>query len=91
MTLCRQAQSKAVCAQVDFEAVPDLVAQRKVFVHQGQAYIHRTEVASLVVGHFRYHFHKLLCCNEHQCCREGLQANTRKQIQHAVQAVGCQH
>ena len=43
--------------QVNFEAVPDLVAGRKVFLHRGQAYIHRTEVTSLVVGHFR-------CC----CC-----------------------
>lgn len=70
----RRSQHKAVCVQVDFEAVPDLVAHRKVFVHQGQAYIHRTEVTSLVVGHFRYCFHRFICCSEHQCS-SGLSAS----------------
>lgn len=40
--------------QVDFEAVPDLVAGRKVFLRQGQAYVSKADIASLVVGHFRY-------------------------------------
>lgn len=39
--------------QVDFEQVPDLVAGRKVFLQRGQAYVFKTDVASLVVGHFR--------------------------------------
>lgn len=42
------------CLQVDFEAVPDLVAGRKVFLRHGQAYVSKTDVVSLVVGHFRY-------------------------------------
>lgn len=40
--------------QVDFEQVPDLVAGRKVFLQHGQAYVFKTDVASLVVGHFRF-------------------------------------
>ena len=40
--------------QVDFEQVPDLVAGRKVYLRHGQAYVYKTDVASLVVGHFRY-------------------------------------
>jgi len=40
--------------QVDFEQVPDLVATRKVFLRHGQAYVFKTDAASLVVGHFRY-------------------------------------
>ena len=52
--------------QVDFEAVPDLVAHRKVFLHQGQAYIHRTEVTSLVVGHFRWQL--VICCHICHLC-----------------------
>lgn len=39
--------------KVDFEAVPDLVAGRKVFLRQGQAYVSKADIASLVVGHFR--------------------------------------
>ncbi|DBA73367.1 TPA: hypothetical protein ACH3X1_011411 [Trebouxia sp. C0004] len=39
--------------KVDFEQVPDLVASRKVFLRHGQAYVFKTDVASLVVGHFR--------------------------------------
>ena len=34
--------------------MPDLVATRKVFLRHGQAYVFKTDVASLVVGHFRY-------------------------------------
>ncbi len=34
--------------------MPDLVASRKVFLRHGQAYVFKTDVASLVVGHFRY-------------------------------------
>lgn len=41
------------CPQVDFEAVPDLVAGRKVFLLDGQAYVSKTDIVSLVVGHFR--------------------------------------
>ena len=41
------------CLQVDFEAVPDLVAGRKVFLRDGQAYVSKTDIVSLVVGHFR--------------------------------------
>ena len=34
--------------------MPDLVAARKVFLRHGQAYVFKTDIASLVVGHFRY-------------------------------------
>ena len=32
----------------------DLVAGRKVFLQDGQAYVSKTDIVSLVVGHFRY-------------------------------------
>ena len=38
-----------LCVQVDFERVPDLVAQRKVLLRKGTAYVSRHETASLVV------------------------------------------
>lgn len=31
----------------------DLVAGRKVFLRDGQAYVSKTDIVSLVVGHFR--------------------------------------
>ncbi|KAL3134829.1 hypothetical protein ABBQ32_007800 [Trebouxia sp. C0010 RCD-2024] len=46
--------------KVDFEAVPDLVAGRKVFLRHGQAYVSKTDVVSLVVGHFRSHLSQAL-------------------------------
>lgn len=33
--------------------MPDLVAGRKVFLRDGQAYVSKTDIVSLVVGHFR--------------------------------------
>ena len=40
---------KGLAVQVDFEKVPDLVAQRRVLLRRGTAYVSRHETASLVV------------------------------------------
>ena len=56
------AMSLPVCAhllravsglQVPWEQVPDLVAGRRVLLRQGSAYVHKREMGSLVVSHFR--------------------------------------
>ena len=40
----------SACTQVDFERVPDLVAQRKVLLRRGTAFVSRHDTASLVVS-----------------------------------------
>ena len=39
--------------QVPWEQLPDLVAGRRVLLRQGSAYVHKREMGSLVVSHFR--------------------------------------
>ena len=39
--------------QVPWEQVPDLVAGRRVLLRHGSAYVHKREMGSLVVSHFR--------------------------------------
>ena len=46
--------------QVAFEQVPDLVAGRRVLIRGGWAFLPRSDIASLVVGHFRAHLSKAL-------------------------------
>ena len=45
---------------VPFEEVPDLVRQRKVLLRAGKAYLHRSQLASLVLGAFRAHLSRAL-------------------------------
>ncbi|KAA6417087.1 MAG: putative DNA primase large subunit-like [Trebouxia sp. A1-2] len=52
--------------KVDFEQVPDLVASRKVFLRHGQAYVFKTDVASLVVSQFRSQLSRALATTSHK-------------------------
>ncbi|KAK9838163.1 hypothetical protein WJX81_005591 [Elliptochloris bilobata] len=49
----RQGAARDTFFKVPFERVPDLVAQRRVLLRGGWAYVSRHEVASLLAGHFR--------------------------------------
>ncbi|KAI6692207.1 hypothetical protein NL676_019917 [Syzygium grande] len=46
--------------KVPFEEVPELVASRKVYIHQGNAYVAMNQVVSLVVTQFRSFLSKAL-------------------------------
>ncbi|OWM76226.1 hypothetical protein CDL15_Pgr009872 [Punica granatum] len=46
--------------KVPFEEVPELVANRKVYIHKGYAYVAMNQVVSLVVTQFRSHLSKAL-------------------------------
>ena len=46
--------------QVPWEQVPDLVAGRRVLLRAGMAYVHKREIGSLVVSHFRARLSKAL-------------------------------
>ncbi len=43
-----------------WEQVPDLVSTRRVFLKQGTAYVHKREMGSVVVSHFKSHLSKAL-------------------------------
>lgn len=45
--------------QVPFQEVPDLVAQRKVLVRKGFAFVPANQLASIVTGLFRAHLSKV--------------------------------
>lgn len=46
--------------KVPFESVPDLVGSRKVYLHQGYAYVSKDQVGSLVVQPFRAEMSKAM-------------------------------
>ena len=60
--------------QVPFEAVPELVAGRRVLLRGGAAYVARHEVSSLATGHFR------------AALSRGLALAARRWAQHLVHA-----
>ena len=74
--------------QVDFERVPDLVAQRKVLLRKGTAYVSRHETASLVVrlcsgstlGMMSFAAMRLWAAQAH----DALQVSHLQSLQHAV-------
>lgn len=45
--------------QVPFTSVPDLVAQRRVYLSRGYAYVSQKDLASLVVQDFRTQLSKV--------------------------------
>ncbi|GAV86353.1 DNA_primase_lrg domain-containing protein [Cephalotus follicularis] len=46
--------------KVPFEEVPELVANRRVYIHKGLAYVAMNQVVSLIVTQFRSHLSKAL-------------------------------
>lgn len=46
--------------QVPWNQLPDLVSTRRVFLSRGTAYVHKREMGSLVVNHFKSHLSKAL-------------------------------
>ena len=69
-------------AQVPFEEVLDLVRNRRVYVHKGEAYVHSPDLISLVLGHFRARLSRALL--EHQRAWYAI----RRHVQHTY---GTQH
>ena len=76
-------------AQVPFEEVLDLVRNRRVYVHKGEAYVHSPDLISLVLGHFRARLSRALL--EHQRAWYAIRRNVQHTyIRHAARNhAGC--